>query len=323
MAGILNNKERILDFIITQAGKEQAGVGELKIKYATLTDLHTFYEKSGSLEIPDLASDASNRILFEAHSRYQDIVVPELKAGMYLQPFKSGEQTEVAGGGLLLSSSIRLGVSGTFQLSGSNLEDKMGLFLEGLTNNFTDQRIIGTNDEFSFYQDIEISPSTGSFHVNSETKYLRADIGGAGDTNSSNIPSIFSDRRFADFPNFKFLPPKNLPIPGQTLEEANALGSYPKLNEKPIITIDELEDSLKDKESFTINFSKTSRDNNLVIQFFEQDSGSIEKLAVVDFGSFEDEDPLSQGKRVLYIGKIKNDSKGANTFLCIFTIVID
>jgi len=323
MAGILNNKERILDFIITKVGKEQAGVGELKIKYATLTDLHTFYEKSGSLEIPDLADDASNRILFEAHSRYQDIVVPELKAGMYLQPFKAGEQTEIAGGGLLLSSSIRQGVSGTYQLSGSNLEEKMGLFLDGLTNNFTDQRIIGTNDEFSFYQDIEISPSSGSFFINSETKYLRAGIGGSGHTNSSNIPSIFSDRRFADFPNFKFLPPKNLPAPGQTLEEASVLGTYPRLNEKPIITIDELEDSLKDKESFTIEFSKTSRDNNLVIQFFEQDTGVIEKLAVVDFGSFEDEDPLSQGKRVLYVGKIKNDSKGANTFLCIFTIVID
>jgi len=323
MAGILNNKERILDYIITQEGKRQVGVGELKIKYATLTDLHTFYAKSGSQQIPNLAADASDRILFEAYSRYQDVIVPELEAGTYLRPFKAGEQFEVAGGGLLLSSSVRQGVSGTYQLSGSNLAMNMDYFLEGITSNFTDQRIISTEDEFSFYQNIEVSPRSGTFHINDSTPYLRAQEGSNGATNLSNVPSIFSDRRFADFANFKYLPPVNFPLPGENLSDVTRLGIYPKLNEKPIITNDDFNNTLKDKQKVEFEFAKTSRDNNLVIQFFEYGTGGIEKLASVDFGSFEDDDPLSSGKRVIYVGRIQNDSYGAETFVCLFTVVID
>ena len=81
--------------------------------------------------------------------------------------------------------------------------------------------------------------------------------------------------------------------------------------------------SLKGKDVQTFNFSKTSRSNNIIVQFFEQDNSGVEKLSVIDFGSFDDDEPLSQGKRVLFIGKIKRDSHGAETFLCLFTVVID
>ena len=64
MAGILNNKERIMDFTITDEGKRQAGQGQMRIKFATFTDYHTFYDVSGSNEFPNLASDASSRVFF-------------------------------------------------------------------------------------------------------------------------------------------------------------------------------------------------------------------------------------------------------------------
>ena len=73
----------------------------------------------------------------------------------------------------------------------------------------------------------------------------------------------------------------------------------------------------------SIEFSDTSRDNNLVGQMFEFDSTGIEKLSIVDFGEFGDNDPYSPGKRVFFVGKVLKDDSGSETFLNIFTVVFD
>jgi hypothetical protein len=192
--------------------------------------------------------------------------------------------------------------------------------LNGITQNFTDQRIVGSIDEFSLYQNVIVTPTTGTFKLSNTTQFLRASSA-TQKTLLEEIPSLFSDRRFADFPNFKFLPPVNRPRPGDT--EKQPIGNYPRLNEQEIISLDELEQSLVGKQKVDFQFSETSRSNNLVVQFFEQDTSGVEKLSVVDFGEFEDDDPNSPGKRVLYIGKVVRDGFGSETFLCIFTVVID
>ena len=319
MAGILNNKERVMDFTITREGKRQAALGEMKIQFATFTDLHTFYETSGSSEIPSLAADASDRIFFEACDRYQDVIVPELEAGFSLRPFRTSDFDIV--GGSLVSGSLSTGiVTHPNILSGSGMADAFPRLLEGITNNFEDQRIVTTIDEFSFYSDIKIAPTTGSFSIDENTEYLRSQ-NGAGECELDKIPSIFSDKRFADFPNFKYLPPVNLPRPGET--SGIPMGNYPKLNEREIFSLDDLEKSLQGKPSVDFDFTETSRRNNIIAQFFEQDLGGVEKLSVVDFGEFSDDDPASPGKRVFYVGKIMRDGSGAETFLCIFTVVLD
>jgi len=329
MAGILNNKERVLDFVVTQEGKRQAGVGELKIRYATFTDLHTFYETSGSLTQPKLAADASSRIFFEAHNRYQDVIVPELEAGTSMRPFRTSDFEVV--GGTIASGTMQVGfIKSPVGLTGSDLRPALSLVLEGITKNFTDQRIVGTIDDFSLYQNVVLSPTTGTFSIDDDTQYLRG--GQSGHVNPDDLPSIFSDRRFSDFANFKYLPPENAPRPGE--DRGEPIGNYPRLNEKwgktrpgepwkTTLTLDELMISLKQKSMQRFEFAQTSRSNNIVVQFFEQDVSGVEKLSVVDFGEFEDDDPHSPGKRVLFVGKIQRDSFGAETFLCLFTVVID
>ena len=76
MAGILNNKERVMDLLVTREGRRQAASGQLRIHFASFTDCHTFYQASGSFGV---AEDATSRIFFEATSRHQDVVVPELE----------------------------------------------------------------------------------------------------------------------------------------------------------------------------------------------------------------------------------------------------
>lgn len=327
MAGILDSKERVMDFIITQEGKRQAGLGELRVKFASFTDLHTFYETSGSAEIPLLASDASNRIFFEAFSRYQDVVVPELEAGYSLRPFRTSD-FEVAGKSI---------ASGTFQvgfinrmnvITGPELTQLLPDVLNGVEKNFTDQRIIGSIDEYSFSQNFEQQPKQISFQINDSTDYLRTTQENANAViNIDNAPSIFNDKRFSKFPNFMYLPPENLPLPGQ--EIGTKLANYPMLDEKPIETIEDVMNSLAGKQSQTITFDPTSRFNNLVCQIFENSTLGVDKLSIIDFGNFSDENPgspealQSPGRRVFFVGKIRRDSTGAETFICIFTIVID
>jgi hypothetical protein len=72
-----------------------------------------------------------------------------------------------------------------------------------------------------------------------------------------------------------------------------------------------------------VEFTDTSRDNNLIGQLFEYSSVGIEKLSIVDFGEFGDDDPFSPGKRVFFLGKIRKDSNGTETFMNIFTMVFD
>ena len=328
MAGILDSKERVMDFIITQEGKRQAGFGELRVKFASFTDYHTFYEKSGSLELPNLADDASNRIFFEAYSRYQDVIVPELEAGYSLRPFRTSD-FQVSG---------RTIASGTFQvgcidrlnvLTSSGLPEAVPMLLDGITKNFTNQQIIGSVDEYSFSNDFSISLSNEQFLIDENTNYSRSKEanGVGGQIQLENVPSIFSDRRFSKFPNFLYLPPENLPIPGQS--RGNKLAEYVKLNEKSSITLDEVLDSLKGHQYTDVRFNSTSRFNNLVCQIFESSKMGIDKLSIVDFGTFEDEIPgspdslESPGRRVLFAGKVRRDATGAETFVCLFTIVID
>ena len=71
MAGILNDKKRVMDTIITNEGRRQVAEGELQIKYASFTDRGTFYTgNSGSI-----ADDASSRLYFEATGRLQDQII--------------------------------------------------------------------------------------------------------------------------------------------------------------------------------------------------------------------------------------------------------
>tara|TARA_Y100001973_G_scaffold37910_1_gene57079 strand:+ start:1354 stop:2322 length:969 start_codon:yes stop_codon:yes gene_type:complete len=322
MAGILNNKERVMDFIITQEGKRQAGTGEMKMRFASFTDLHTFYGTSGSLEIPELAGDASKRIYFEAYNRYQDVIVPELEAGFSLRPFRVKDFSLT--GGQLASGTVNTGIMEHPNIiSGSDFSKVSYLLYDGIGENFKDQRIAGTRDPFSFYTDFVVAPKTGTYDIDNSTEYLRADNGGqsAGKISLDDIPSLFQDGRFSSFPNFQYLPPRNKPIPGTNLSAK--LGTYPKFNEAPLLSLDEIETSLQNKQVTEFSFPETSRNNNIVIQIFEQNNDQITKLSVIDYGEFSDEDPLSPGKRVLYVGKILRDSTGAETFCCVFTVVID
>ena len=203
-------------------------------------------------------------------------------------------------------------------MTGSKIVNEAQRSLTGITKNFTDQQILGTVDDFSDTSGFKASISTGSFDITELTEYNKSV---EGEVALENIPSLFGDRRFSHMPNFTYLPPVNMAQPGTS--EKTPMGVYPKLNEREDFTLLDLENHLQNRPSVEVNFSDTSRDNNIIGQVFEFDTKGIEKLSIVDFGEFADNDPFSPGKRVFFVGKILKDDAGSETFLNIFTLVFD
>ena len=326
MAGILDSKTRVMDFFITSEGRRQAGTGRMRFRFATFTDRHTFYAVSGSKE-SHVAENATNRIFFEAYSRYQDTIVPELEAGQSMAPFRT-KDFEFTGQSIATGSVAKGFQQGLKILTGSVIAEA-GRALDGITTNYTDQRILGTHDIFDDTTEFEITPTTGSFSINIITKLRKAfldpstysELESQGNVILEELPSLFADSRFSHFPNFKYMPPVNTVLPDMTTSPA--LGVYPLLNESPILSLEDLQNRLIDRPFIEASFPDTSRDNNLIGQFFQFTSAGVEKLSIIDFGEYADNDAISPGKRIYFIGKMYRDSNGAQNFLNIFTVVFD
>ena len=101
-----------------------------------------------------------------------------------------------------------------------------------------------------------------------------------------------------------------------------------KLGDFNVINRTKLEpfDTELPKQFETVLFNKTSLENNLVIQMFEDSPDSkLTKLDIVDAGSFYDEEDLNgrHEKRIFYVGKVYFDSFNVPTFINMFTLVFD
>lgn len=335
MAGILDKKERMIDFLITKQGRRQMADGRMRIEYATLTDLHTFYEPTGSDQMPGVSEDASNRLFFEATGQTQDLIVPELEGGFSMQPFRTSDF--VVSGRTVASGTFKMGTieAAGETLTGSAIVTGSQKLLKSLYTNFQDLRILTTEDLFSDTSDFNLTAHTATFVITDNSLdfgagrrsvYPDQEISASPVIELSNFPSIFGSERFNHLPNFKYMPPIN--VKTKTDEDPEPLGKYLQLaTAQPLFSSREkLDQYLGGLQSLELTFTDTSRENNLICQAFEINNPThqgIEKLAIVDMGEFQDSDPESPGTHVYSIGKVRKDSQGAHTYINLFTVVFD
>jgi hypothetical protein len=142
--------------------------------------------------------------------------------------------------------------------------------------------------------------------------------------NLKNLEPLWEDKKLTQVANFQFLPPVSK-VSGNVIRE------FQKLQQPAVLSFSTLIEQLSqtDVDPVSITFPATSLDNNVVVQVFEITSGSVEKLRMIDFGEFEDEDPTSTesldspGKHCFFAGKLFNNKTGEPTFVNIFTVVFD
>lgn len=311
MSGILNNKTRMLDTIMTREGRRQLAAGDLRIEFVSFTDGETFYEK----DVASGSTDPSGRIMIEAASLPQDQVTFEADDSGRLMPFKNSDLGVVDGKVLSGSSDKFLTV-----LTGAAFASTSELLLDSSINSFEKLLAVRTEDVF-FDADTEFATSTNQvgFTITDAAPIILRRLRSAC---VDRIESLFQDKKLSHIPNFRYLPPINRPSP--TEPEGSSLGDYPLLGQrKEELSFEEIEKDLRDKESTVIEFSRSTSMSNAMCQMFEMRQDRLLKLDVVDYGEVMTDDPEFPEKHVFFVGKLFIDSFGAHTFLNIFTMIYE
>lgn len=308
MAGILNNKSRMLDTILTREGRRQIASGDLRIKFVTFTDRHTFYVQ----EDEDADDDASDRIYLESFHRSQDQIIFETDDEGRFLPF-DGADVKIRRGKLYKASG-----PAHKEITGSDMEEAIYELLQTSANNFSEQRVISTKDIYSDTSGFEVRPSDATFKIDDRRPFRQNEI---SEIEIEKVESLHQDKRLQHLPFYKYLPPVNKPKAG--FIDGEPLGYYARLNQDAPMTYEDILDDLSGKDSITIEYLDTSIENNLVAQLLEVRPDGVEKLALIDCGEFPSSDPDNDGVRVYFAGKVFEDGNGMQTFVNMFTILFE
>lgn len=317
MAGILDNKTRVMDVIVTKEGKRQIGTGDFKIAYATFTDKNAFYDKnsiSGSFD------DAMNRPYLEATSLSFDQITIEKDDNGTVIPFAT-IVSDVDQARINLKDGIVI-KNGKPQnnVNPVELNKYADAIITSTLNNFKKQMIIASRDPIDDSETFDLSIRDIRFNYGNRGPIVGDDIVVGLD----QAASVFTDKIFSNAPNFVFLPPV-----ARSESKTIQLGQYQDIRNVEKYDYDDLMKDLVGKvpeqpvcPSQEIVFTNTTETNDICIQAFEVNK-SFNKLDMVDFGDHYPADNPSSSKRVIFLGKSYIDRFGATNFANIFTLILE
>ncbi len=192
MAGFLDKKNRLIDFKITENGREQMSKGDIRFKYYTFSDQSIFYEEDHDV-ISDfkISSSLKSFLPFEVDSELSYSMNTEL----YLD--KIAKYSEVENNILFASGNVTQGFLNK-TLSDRIIEKKF-LDTKTLIPNFSSRDIV-----FSVKEEKDIFDfKNQNYLIGYPTiKLLEDDI--------SNLETIENDKRFFEKLRTKTLPPITL-----------------------------------------------------------------------------------------------------------------
>jgi hypothetical protein len=322
MAGFLDPKTRFLDTILTVEGRRQLAEGRLRAEFYSFSDATAIYVEdtivSGSLEGID-------RPQLEAASLPQDTITFEADdSGRLISKTLANSLFGITSSTLFVApGQIMIEVSGTQEaMTGQAYLSQMDTLLGSSLQNYKRCRILGSPELIDQNRDeFILGPlAPESFIITDNNPIPEADL---QEIEVNQIEGFFQDKRLSHIANFKFLPPVNKRRLGDTNIEP--LGTYDRIDQAPILTIEELENELAPRINHgykrTFFFTETSKKNRFFAQFFEVgEDGETRKLDVIDFGSFPGKNSVA--RRVFFAGKVYTDDFGVDTFVNMFTLIL-
>lgn len=348
--GILDDKKRFFDTILTDEGRRQLGAGRFKPAFYSFSDAGAVYSvSSGSVS-------SVGPVSLEACPLPQDQVAYEADDSGGLRVFGNNNYFHVPSGSAVRVISGHL-VRGYDQLSGSVLEvltssaefaSMATAVLSDAPNNFRKLMILKSPDLLYTNRDNFVL-STGSitFRITDETTNLP---GGVTSNTIEAVEDMFSNKKLSHLDNFQFLPPVNKATStaiGNYAEAVNGnrkILSYQDLMAEFQNTVVNQSGSVQHRSVLqreTVKFSETSITNRVVGQVFEIAGGRVLKLDVVDFGVFLANptlvpplfpeavpQPLNPDlvsaitkTHVYFVGKVILDANGNDKFVNIMSLV--
>lgn len=335
MSGILDNKSRVIDTVITTEGRRQLAEGGIDVQYVSFTDGATYYREDAE----NGSEDATKRIFLEASQLPQDDITFRADDDGNLNPFRNSDGVPIAGGRILdysfqaLTSSLIAASSQTVtSLYGDAFAAKAETLLASSIDNFKKMYLIASTDKYFDQEDFAVGPEQVTYTISNDRPISDP---AHHTTHISSLDSVFSDPRFSHKDNFKYLPPINK-TNDQSLDRTDPravrhrfVGWYQPwgrthvygLNYRQVMSELSHYKQLGYERVFT--FEPTSNDNRLVGQFFEKSYNTLKKLDVIDFGVHPTGDPNAPVAHIFFVGKVEVDEKGTDTFLHLFTMVFE
>lgn len=346
MSGILDNKTRVIDAILTFEGRKQMAAGDFVVKHVSFSDKAVVYK----LDKYEGHEDPTRKIYLEAFNAPYDQITFEADDGGRLSPFRQhnvlGPSSVISGtfgsaawnafvGGKIQSRlsqfALTASLSGSFfqePLTGDAFASQAENILTSSIDNFASLCILGSSDQLFEDYNFALSKNEIEFRIREDASTVQMVV----PTNINMVDSIFSDEKLRNVDNFKYLPPikkstyeidkRNIP---DLIDKGLMLGSYPAWGPLDPFTFSELQTELKNYPFQTIKFDPTSRDNEIVGQFFEIKNDEVKKLDVIEYGKVNNnlQNPNAVTNHVFFVGKVFNDETGADCFIHLFTLVFE
>ena len=328
MSGILDKKSRIIDFVITRNGREQIENGDIRYKFATLSDKSIVYTKDHDLskiKKSDISNSEINFFPLEVTSKENDSINPEFDIANFYT--SDGER-------ISQDNSILINSEANNFLQSQTLSGYLKNF-----NFINSKSLYNENKDFTFVENasnnIEIDLSDNDNSNNSNILYYSTIK--QKSIIKSNIPVISLDKRFSHKTNFMYLPPKD--VSGIDLYEKSSFKNIDDLDDDNATGFllssynGNIDDNIESREKEILKIiSKMENDNNLYKKVYDLENPSdndslifelheislrqeanesqqevvdFKKLHFVKIGNFYDKASLKT-KKVYLIGKIFN-----------------
>ena len=355
--GILDKKTRFIDLVVTQEGKRQIAAGKLRAEFASLTDANFFYEDS-------VALDANKRIYFEVMERPENAIVLEKDDSGQLINLRMSPTGSIIGNQIFNKTQTSGSLMSPTPYSESEFQIGMNSVIASSIDHFKKNYFLST-DDLDGDSEFKISISDVEFTINNLQPFGGSPFKEV--INVNDAEPFFLDSKLSHLPNFQFLPPvdkndskiadyqdirstqretwedinkdiskselkridRRSSLTNNLLSREGKIGSSgDKFKSNKLFKYGKLPNPpLPPKEMQVIRFTKTSSDNNLILQVYENSVGeaSLTKLDVIDAGVFYDYNDQDgrHSKQVFYIGKVFYDSLKMPTFVNIFTLIMD
>lgn len=347
MSGILDNKSRVIDAMLTFEGRRQMAEGNFTIKFATFSDAAVSYNVDNSTG----HADPTTRIYLEAWNAPYDQITFEADDSGNIVPFRqhnSVDGTLTPSGSLenisrwvtfkdgKLKSNTKIyttqyNVTSSFTqeaVQGADFASQLQGLLTSSIDNFNKLRILGTSDPLFQDADFAIGPNEVQVRIPDNSMYRSMTF----PTNVNTVDSLFNDEKLRNVVNFKYLPP--IKKASYTIDKTDVvalkdaglfLGDYPPWGPVDPLTLSDIKKELTTYEETAKEFffDPTSRDNDVVGQFFEISNDQAKKLDVIDYGKIDDVSgsPNAKSNHVFFVGKVVVDDNGTECFIHLFTIL--
>ena len=296
MSGVLDSKNRVMDVILTDIGRDQMNRGEFEVSFVSFSDKGAEYIDDGT----GVAADITDRLYFETYSSPSDEIVPEISNEGDFTLTKKISPSLTVNNGVLFEKTA----TGYAQVDGFA---NIGSFTNILPGRFKSLQIIRSYNEVD---DFEISKTEVSLKTsNKVSTQLPEGI--------DLIKPILVDQRFTGTINTLYLPPTT--INGGKVTPLRAFNRFgPENSEKNVLN------EIREKSWASSRIEIGSIDNfdeyNILGQAFVKQDQTVRKYLVVDAGEYlSDKNEIMM--QVYHLGFIYKDEMGTSKFSRAFSLV--